>query len=121
MIHTDNSVSELVINELTSEQYETLKQQGLISNNELYMVKGESYPLTSDLANVAFSGDYNDLTNTPYIPSGVVVDQTYNALSTNAQSGVAVAEAFTNTFVITNSSEYANITPSSSTYYFIAD
>lgn len=44
----------------------------------------------SDLATVATSGSYADLSNKPTIPS---VDQTYSAASTNAQSGVAVAEA----------------------------
>lgn len=69
---------------------------------------------SSDLATVATSGSYNDLTNTPTIPadqvnadwnavSGVeqilnkptipTVDQTYNAQSANAQSGTAVAQA----------------------------
>jgi len=43
-----------------------------------------------NLATVATSGSYNDLSNTPTIPT---VDQTYNASSTNAQSGVAVASA----------------------------
>ena len=47
----------------------------------------------SDLAVVATSGNYNDLTNKPSIPEGVIVDQTYNASSTNAQSGTAVAGA----------------------------
>lgn len=66
-----------------------------------------------------FSGSYNDLTdkptipaaqvnadwnatsgaaqilNKPTIPEGVVVDQIYDSTSTNAQSGVAVAEALT--------------------------
>jgi hypothetical protein len=37
-----------------------------------------------------FSGSYNDLTNKPTIPT---VDQTYDSTSTNAQSGVAVAQA----------------------------
>jgi hypothetical protein len=37
---------------------------------------------------VATSGDYTDLSNTPAIPT---VDQTYDASSVNAQSGVAVA------------------------------
>ena len=72
-----------------------------------------------DLATVAISGDYNDLSNLPEIPSaqiqsdwnqtddkaldyiknkptipeGVIVDQTYNSASTNAQSGIAVAQA----------------------------
>ena len=43
-----------------------------------------------NLASVATSGSYSDLSNTPTIPT---VDQTYNASSTNAQSGVAVASA----------------------------
>lgn len=42
------------------------------------------------LATVATTGAYSDLSGTPAIPS---VDQTYNASSTNAQSGVAVAGA----------------------------
>ena len=43
-----------------------------------------------NLATVATSGAYSDLSGTPTIPT---VDQSYNASSTNAQSGVAVAEA----------------------------
>ena len=72
-----------------------------------------------DLATVATSGDYNDLSNLPeipsaqiqsdwnqtddkaldyiknkpYIPSELIVDQTYNSDSTHAQSGTAVAQA----------------------------
>lgn len=42
------------------------------------------------LANVATSGDYDDLLNKPTIPT---VDQSYSASSTNAQSGTAVASA----------------------------
>lgn len=45
------------------------------------------------LATVATTGDYDDLINKPSIPAAVTVDQTYNASSTNAQSGTAVAEA----------------------------
>lgn len=41
-------------------------------------------------ASVAMTGSYADLSNTPTIP---VVDQTYDASSANAQSGVAVAQA----------------------------
>ena len=48
------------------------------------------------LATVATSGSYNDLSDKPTIPPGVVVDQTYDASSTNAQSGVAVASAISN-------------------------
>ena len=70
----------------------------------------------SDLATVATSGNYNDLSNKPTIPAAQVqsdwtqadsskvdyiknkptiptVDQIYNAGSANAQSGVAVASA----------------------------
>ena len=42
------------------------------------------------LATVATSGSYADLSNKPTIPT---VDQSYNASSTNAQSGTAVAQA----------------------------
>ena len=42
------------------------------------------------LSTVATSGSYNDLSNRPTIPT---VDQAYNASSTNAQSGTAVAGA----------------------------
>jgi hypothetical protein len=41
-------------------------------------------------ASVAMTGSYTDLSNTPPIPA---VDQSYDASSTNAQSGVAVAQA----------------------------
>lgn len=44
----------------------------------------------ADLATVAKSGSYNDLTNKPNIPAGVVVDQTLNATSTNAISNKAI-------------------------------
>lgn len=43
---------------------------------------------SADLATVATSGSYNDLSNAPTIPT---VDQTYDATSSNAQSGVAIA------------------------------
>lgn len=74
---------------------------------------------SSSLASVATSGAYSDLTGTPTIPAaqiqsdwnqtddsaldyiknkpnipeGVIVDQTYNPVSTNAQSGIAIAGA----------------------------
>ena len=49
------------------------------------------------------------------------VDQTYNALSTNAQSGIAVANAIDSRIQIVNSAEYANITPAANVIYFITD
>lgn len=48
---------------------------------------------TADLSTVATTGSYNDLSDKPTIPPGVVVDQTYDATSADAQSGKAVAEA----------------------------
>lgn len=45
------------------------------------------------LSTVATTGAYSDLTGTPTIPT---VDQTYDGTSTNAQSGVAVADAIGN-------------------------
>lgn len=47
----------------------------------------------ADLATVATSGSYNDLSDKPTIPAGVVVDQTFDATSANPQSGVAIASA----------------------------
>ena len=44
----------------------------------------------SSLATVATTGSYNDLADKPYIPSGVIVDQTFDPTSQNAQSGVAI-------------------------------
>ena len=62
------------------------------------------------LATVATSGDYNDLTNKP------TVDQTYNASSTNAQSGTAVANAIANMQTITNMVDVVSNTSTNTTY-----
>ena len=60
-------------------------------NSDWNAVSGVSQILNKpNLATVATSGAYSDLSGTPTIPT---VDQTYNASSTNAQSGVAVASA----------------------------
>ena len=45
---------------------------------------------SSSLATVATTGSYSDLSGKPNIPT---VDQTYDSTSSNAQSGVAVAQA----------------------------
>ena len=50
-----------------------------------------------NLATVATTGSYNDLLNKPIIPPAVTVDQHYDALSANPQSGAAVAEAIAGT------------------------
>ena len=51
---------------------------------------GASAVQPADLALVATSGSYTDLSNKPTMPT---VDQTYSSSSTNAQSGTAVASA----------------------------
>ena len=161
---SDNSISRLIINELTQAQYNALINAGTINPNELYMVTDETYPTTNQLANVAFTGEYEDLLNKPTIPDAVSelsndlgfinssalsdyaltnslstvattgeyedllnkptipsIDQTYNASSTNAQSGTAVAEAINSRIQIVNSAEYANITPVANVIYFVTD
>ena len=50
-----------------------------------------------NLATVATTGSYSDLLNKPAIPPAVTVDQHYDALSANPQSGAAVAEAIAGT------------------------
>ena len=52
--------------------------------------KADTAVQPADLATVATTGDYDDLIDKPTIP---VVDQVYDATSSNAQSGVAVASA----------------------------
>ena len=111
-------IDELIINNLTHDEYINLVNSGQIQSDELYMVTDEDYVQPSDLSNVAFSGEYSDLLNKPTIP---VVEQSYNASSVNAQSGVAVANAISSTFVVMNASEYANITPISNVFYFIKE
>lgn len=66
-----------------------------LSNYQTLITSTNKVPASnvSGLATVATSGSYNDLSDKPYIPEGVTVDQTYSATSTNAQSGKAVAGA----------------------------
>lgn len=63
------------------------------TGEKLSVLFGKIKKWFSDLKAVAFSGSYNDLSNKPSIPT---VDQSYSASSTNAQSGIAVAQAITN-------------------------
>ena len=167
---TDTSLNTLIINQLTAEQYNSITPV----ENQIYLVEEEytveekinaalqPYSPTEDFANVAFSGDYNDLVNAPSIPAAQMqsdwnqtnslspdyivnkptlatvatsgeyadllnkptlatvagtgeysdllntptIDQTYNASSANAQSGVAVAGLIAN---YSPTSSYANV------------
>lgn len=66
-----------------------------LSNYQTLITSTNKIPASnvSGLATVATSGSYNDLSDKPYIPEGITIDQTYSATSTNAQSGKAVAGA----------------------------
>ena len=68
----------------------------LSAGEKLSVMFGKIAKWFGDLKTVAFTGSYNDLSNKPTIPSAVTVDQTYNASSTNPQSGTAVAGAIAN-------------------------
>lgn len=66
-----------------------------LSANQGRVLKGmvDDKANTSDLAQVATSGSYNDLTNKPTIPT---VEQTFDGTSANAMSGVAIESALDN-------------------------
>ena len=66
---TSTKVKNLNINELTEAQYDAAVQGGVIGANELSVLTDVSYVEPSDLATVATSGSYNDLTNKPTIPT----------------------------------------------------
>ena len=53
----------------------------------------ENYATTESLATVATTGSYNDLSDKPVIPEGVVVDEAITAQGTNPVQGKAVYEA----------------------------
>ena len=93
MANKDTHIQNLIINYLTKSEYDAAVNAGTINSNELYMVTDVQYPSMNDIAKVALSGEYSDLINTPTIPT---VDQVYNASSTNAQSGTAVAGLIAN-------------------------
>lgn len=59
----------------------------LSNGTTIYTIKDANAYHQGDLATVATTGSYTDLTNKP------TIDQTYDPSSTNAQSGTAVSEA----------------------------
>ncbi|MBR6099068.1 hypothetical protein IKP85_04910 [bacterium] len=112
---TANSPSDVTANiTVPTNTNELTNGAGFITSSAL-----SGYVQSTDLATVATSGSYNDLNNKPTIPAaqvqsdwnetntsskayilnkptipaGVVVDQTYNGTSANAQSGVAITGA----------------------------
>ena len=87
---------------------QTVAEGVIIDENTTLDEKLQDLVESSDLATVATSGSYNDLTNKPTIPT---VDQSYSASSTNAQSGVAVASAISGK---ANSADLADVATSGS-------
>lgn len=71
MPNVDNPVSSLIINELTQAQYDAMVNAGTISSDQLYFVNDVNYPTVNQMANVAFTGEYSDLLNTPAIPDSL--------------------------------------------------
>lgn len=78
-----------ILDDYATEQWVQTNANALYSAMQTW-VQNQGYALSSNLATVATSGSYNDLVDKPYIPSGVVVDQTFDGTSQNAQSGVAI-------------------------------
>ena len=72
---------------------EASARANITSGESLSTLFGKIKKWFSDLKTVALTGSYNDLTDKPTIPPGVIVDQTYDPTSTDAQSGTAVSQA----------------------------
>lgn len=72
------------VNQIADEKQDVISDLSTIRSGAAL---GATAVQLADLATVATTGAYSDLSGTP------TVDQTYNASSTNAQSGVAVASA----------------------------
>lgn len=88
-VHTDNNFTNADVNKLSG--IAAGAEVNVQSNWNETDTTADSYIQNKpQFAAVAMTGSYADLSNTPVIPS---VDQQYNASSTNAQSGAAVAEA----------------------------
>ena len=88
-VHSDNNFTNADVNKLNG--IAAGAEVNVQSNWSETDTTADSYIQNKpQFASVATTGSYADLSNTPTIP---VVDQTYDASSTNAQSGVAVAQA----------------------------
>lgn len=112
----ETNVNKLTINKLTKAQYDSITP----SETELYFVTDDSGLTSADIVAALGYTPYNTTNPSGYqanvietikvngtvqtvttktvdisIPAAPTVDQTYNASSTNAQSGTAVAQALT--------------------------
>ena len=86
----DDYVTDSDLSTALSSKQDTISDLGTIRAGA---AAGASAVQPGSLATVATTGSYNDLSDKPVIPPGVVVDQTYDGTSANAQSGIAVAQA----------------------------
>lgn len=87
----DTNVENLIINKLTKAQYESITNP---DPTQLYFITDEVIS-SSDVVNALGYTPYNSTNPSGYITSADLptVDQTYDATSANAQSGVAIAGA----------------------------
>ena len=81
----------------------------------LIQLSKATFATTNSLANVATTGEYSDLTNKPTIPT---TDTTYNASSTNAQSGTAIEGMMSAKFQVVDSLPE---NPTAGVFYFIKE
>lgn len=81
---------------------EAVARANITTGEKLSVLFGKIKKWFTDLATVAFSGSYDDLSNKPTIPAAVTVDQTYNAASQNPQSGVALASHMIRPILLSN-------------------
>ena len=95
-----NAQSGVAVAEAVSTKVDKVTGKGLSQNDYTDADKAKLSSIESGAEeNVQADWNQTDATaddfikNKPHIPSGVVVDQTYSPTSTNAQAGVAVAEA----------------------------
>ena len=81
--------AKIPLDTVTSAQLQAVET---IANGKTTMaeVEAKGYATDASLATVAKSGSFNDLTDKPNIPSGVVVDLTLDKLSNNAVANSAV-------------------------------
>ena len=117
---TDTKLSTLIINKLSKEQYSQITPNA----NELYLVPEDFDP--DDLADVAFSGDYNDLINKPeakedhaevqYKPfsinNGVKNNDGYNNTLTTAGGTPSTVTVVRNVVPVMNSNSEQGVTVS---------
>lgn len=119
----DTNIPNLIINKLNKQQYEGItpnntelyfitdedaylaSNQGSGNVGKVLIVGNDGTVIPGNVTSVlpdqtGHAGEYLTTNGTDLswanVPASVVVDQTYNAISTNAQAGIAVAEAVAN-------------------------